>query len=224
MGDATALSRAGASQTRQIRPAPTIAPPAECAETSGAHPARERTGHPRLRRTFVGSEDHFETSVQIHTPGGNLLSHRCRRPRHGGMSDRRAGRSARGARTQHPCSQDAPRSPAPTPPRFSCTPEPRKAALLRLVAASVGDRRSFGTSHGPGRALASVCRVGQPLPDTPLHPSAARPGSQSPRIPAGTLCSGHAAHGPGTFHLPRQQRGGPAVLSGPAWAVRALLL
>lgn len=114
--------------------------------------------------------------------------------------------------------------PPPTPPRFSCTPEPRKAALLRLVAASVGDRRSFGTSHGPGRALASVCRVGQPLPDTPLHPSAARPGSQSPRIPAGTLRSGHAAHGPGTFHLPRQQRGGPAVLSGPAWAVRALLL
>lgn len=155
------MSRAGASQTRQIRPAPTIAPPAECAETSGAHLARERTGHPRLRRTFVGSEDHFETSVQIHTPGGNLLSHRCRRPRHGGTSARRAGRSARGARTQHPCSQDAPRSPAPHPPRFSCTPEPRKAALLRLVAASVGDRRSFGTSHGPGRARASVCRVGR---------------------------------------------------------------
>lgn len=193
MGDATALSRAGASQTRQIRPAPTIAPPAECAETSGAHLARERTGHPRLRRTFVGSEDHFETSVQIHTPGGNLLSHRCPWPRHGGTSARRADQSARGARTQHPCSQDAPRSPAPTPPRFSCTPEPRKAALLRLVAASVGDRRSFGTSHGPGRALASVCRVGR---------AAARHASTSLRGQARVPVPPH----PG-WHAPFRSRG-----------------
>lgn len=224
MGDATALSRVGASQTRQIWPAPTIAPPAECAETSGAHLARERTGHPRLRRTFVGSEDHFETSVQIHTPGGNLLSHRCRRPRHGGTSARRAGRSARGARTQHPCSQDAPRSPAPTPRVSAAPPNPER----RLYSASSPRPLVTGAHSEPPTVQAAPSPASAawdgPLPDVPLHPSAARPGSQSPRIPAGTLCSGHAAHGPGTFHLPRQQRGGPAVLSGPAWAVRALLL
>lgn len=83
--------------------------------------------------------------------------------------------------------------PPPTPPRFSCNPKPRKAALLRLVAASVGDRRSFGTSHGPGRALASVCRVGR---------AAARHASTSLRGPARVPVPPH----PG-WHAPFRSRG-----------------
>lgn len=83
--------------------------------------------------------------------------------------------------------------PPPPPPRFSCTPEPRKAALLRLVAASVGDRRSFGTSHGPGRALASVCCVGR---------AAARHASTSLRGQARVPVPPH----PG-WHAPFRSRG-----------------
>lgn len=113
----------------------------------------------------------------------------------------------------------------PPPPRVSAAPpNPER----RLYSASSPRPLVTGANSEPPTVQAAPSPASAawdgPLPDTPLHPSAARPGSQSPRIPAGTLCSGHAAHGPGTFHLPRQQRGGPAVLSGPAWAVRALLL